>query len=228
MCKEVGAYPKCNCPDFVQPDSTPGVMTWDELLEYMDGVVSWSGDTIKSWKVMASELQTSHQSCTSMDKKHRAFLQNMLAGECDKMCKEVGAYPNCKCPDFVQPDSTPGVMTWDELLEFMDGLVSWSGDTIKSWKNTAAEIQMNASSIDAEKSCEAQDRKARAFLQNKLAGECDKMCKEVGAYPKCKCPDFVQPDSTPGVMTWDELLEYMDGVVSWSGDTIKSWKTTAA
>merc|ERR1711920_249193 len=109
MCKEVGAYPKCNCPDFVQPDSTPGVMTWDELLEYMDGVVSWSGDTIKSWKTMASQLQTTHQSCTSMDKKHRAFLQNMLAGECDKMCKEVGAYPNCKCPDFVQPDSTPGL-----------------------------------------------------------------------------------------------------------------------
>ena len=33
---------------------------------------------------------------------------------------------------------------------------------------------------------------------------------QVEAYPKCTGPDFVEPDSTPGVMTWDELLEYMD------------------
>ncbi|CAK0815280.1 unnamed protein product, partial [Prorocentrum cordatum] len=26
----VEAYPKCSCPDFVEPDSTPGVMTWEE------------------------------------------------------------------------------------------------------------------------------------------------------------------------------------------------------
>merc|ERR1719389_116326 len=41
------------------------------------------------------------------------------------------------------------------------------------------------------------------------------MCKELGAYPKCQCPDFVQPDATPGVMTWDELLEHMDNLSEW-------------
>ncbi|CAK0859761.1 unnamed protein product [Prorocentrum cordatum] len=228
MCHEVGAYPKCNCPDFVTPDSTPGVMTWDELTEYMDKLVGWSGDTIKGWKTVASELQTSHQSCTAMDKQHRVFLQNMLAKECDKMCHEVGAYPKCNCPDFVTPDSTPGVMTWDELTEYMDKLVGWSGDTIKGWKSKAAEIQVEESSSNAEKSCEAKDRMVRVFLQNKLAKECDKMCHEVGAYPKCNCPEFVAPDSTPGVMTWDELTEYMDKLVGWSGDTIKGWKTVAS
>ena len=36
------------------------------------------------------------------------------------------------------------------------------------------------------------------------------MCKEVGAFPKCQCPNFVAPDSTPGVMTWPELLDRVD------------------
>merc|ERR1719395_53534 len=112
------------------------------------------------------------KACLSDDLQHRMQLQNKLAGFCEDMCKEVGAYPKCECPDFVAPDSTPGVMTWDELLEYMDKLVGWSGDTIKGWKSTAAEIQTGASSADAEKSCEAEDRRVRAFLQNKLAKEC--------------------------------------------------------
>merc|ERR1719416_286832 len=117
---------------------------------------------------MASQLQLQHstQSCTVLDKQHRIFLQNMLAKECDKMCKEVGAYPQCTCPDFVEPDSTPGVHTWDELLEYMDKLVDWSGDTIRGWKATASQLQV--SSVDAEAACQKDDLRARAFLQNKL------------------------------------------------------------
>merc|ERR1719191_2212174 len=93
---------------------------------------------------VASRLNLRHQdgSCETDDLKVRSFLQNKLANECEKMCKEVGAYPKCKCPEFVQPDSTPGVMTWDELLEYMDNLVGWSGDTIKGWKNTASQLQI--------------------------------------------------------------------------------------
>merc|ERR1719378_1528543 len=42
---------------------------------------------------------------------------------CEDMCKEVGSYPECPgCPNFVPPDPTPGVMTWDELLTHMDNL----------------------------------------------------------------------------------------------------------
>merc|ERR1740120_396064 len=96
---------------------------------------------------LASRASLRHQangtSCASEDVKVRAFLQNKLAKECDKMCKEVGAYPKCKCPDFVEPDSTPGVMTWDELLEYMDKLVGWSGDTIKGWKAVASNLQLD-------------------------------------------------------------------------------------
>jgi len=62
------------------------------------------------------------------------------------MCKEIGAYPDCECPDFVQPDSTPGVVTWEELLEHMDNLVAWSVDLIKSWKGRASQIQVKAGS----------------------------------------------------------------------------------
>merc|ERR1719465_110560 len=45
---------------------------------------------------------------------------------CEDMCKEVGSYPECPgCPNFVPPDPTPGVMTWDELLTHMDNLSEW-------------------------------------------------------------------------------------------------------
>merc|ERR1719491_1036514 len=69
--------------------------------------------------------------------------------------------------------------------------------------------------LDNSKACATDDLKHRAQLQNKLAGVCVDMCKEVGAFPKCTCPDFVAPDSTPGVMTWPELLEHMDNLSEW-------------
>jgi len=244
MCKEVGAYPKCaQCPDFVAPDSTPGVMTWEELLEHMDNLVEWGQETIKGWKKTASALQMSKEasvvstsangtSCMAQDLKYRAAVQNKLAGVCEDMCKEVGAYPKCaQCPDFVAPDSTPGVMTWEELLEHMDNLVEWGQEMIKGWKKTASVLETSAvvthASVSSkgtqeEAACTAEDLKHRIALQNKLAGICEDMCKEVGAYPKCaQCPDFVAPDSTPGVMTWEELLEHMDNLVEWGQESIK-------
>merc|ERR1719231_1394726 len=58
MCKEVGAYPKCSgCPNFVPPDATPGVMTWEELLEHMDNLADWGHEQIKAWAKQASALQ---------------------------------------------------------------------------------------------------------------------------------------------------------------------------
>merc|ERR1719436_1441430 len=199
---------------------------------------------IKGWKKHASALQKSaavtfasvstsgtheEQACTAEDLKHRAQFQNKLAGICEDMCKEVGAYPKCaQCPDFVAPDSTPGVMTWDELLEHMDNLVEWGGEMIKGWKKTASVLQ-KAQQVGKLNSCAAVDLEHRAQFQNKLAGICEEMCKEVGAYPKCaQCRDFVAPDSTPGVMTWEELLAHMDNLVEWGQETIKGWKKTAA
>merc|ERR1719379_1316519 len=99
MCKEVGAYPKCNeCPAFVAPDATPGVMTWEELLTHMDNLSSWGAESIKGWKKQASAIQTTKVSASS-DLERRALFQNKLASICEDMCKEVGAYPKCnECP----------------------------------------------------------------------------------------------------------------------------------
>merc|ERR1719276_686212 len=78
--------------------------------------------------------------CTKEDLKHRAQFQNKLAGVCEDMCKEIGAYPKCTCPDFVPPDSTPGVMTWPELLEHMDNLSEWGHGELKKWTKQAASL----------------------------------------------------------------------------------------
>merc|ERR1719491_2141636 len=191
---------------------------------------------MRAWKKTASVLQTAQNkstegeaACTAELLKRRAQLQNKIAGACLKMCKEVGAFPKCNCPDFVEPDSTPGVMTWDELLEYMDKLVDWSGDTMRAWKKTASVLQTAQNkSTEGEAACATEDLKHRAQLQNKLAGICETMCKEVGAYPKCTCPNFVEPDSTPGVMTWPELLEFMDNLAAWGRDSIKGWHKQAS
>merc|ERR1719162_1584869 len=147
---------------------------------------------IKGWKKRASSaLQKSavvgsEKACVAEDLKHRAAFQNKLAGICEDMCKEVGAYPNCaQCPGFVAPDATPGVMTWEELLEHMDNLVEWGQGMIKGWKKRASSALQKSSAAGSEKACVAEDFKHRAALQNKLAGICEDMCKEVGAYPNC-------------------------------------------
>merc|ERR1711920_1142817 len=107
-------------------------------------------DSLKGWRKQASALQESkhtnnEQACVSADLKHRVAFQNKLAGICEEMCKEVGAYPKCaQCPDFVAPDSTPGVMTWEELLEHMDNLVEWGQEMIKGWKKQASALQKSA------------------------------------------------------------------------------------
>merc|ERR1719169_30097 len=81
---------------------------------------------------------------------------------------------------------------------------------------------------DQGKACLAQDLQNRMRLQNKLAGECEEMCKETGFYPDCTgCPNFVPPDPTPGVMTWEELWTHMDNLSAWGHDQIKSWHAEA-
>jgi len=204
-------------------------MTWDELLEHMDNLVAWGQDSIKGWQKQASALQVTETSCATADLKHRSQVQNKLAAICEDMCKEVGAYPKCaQCPQFVEPDSTPGVMTWDELLEHMDNLVAWGQDSIKGWQKQASALQTAGHSVDQNQACTSEDLAHRVQLQNKLAKICEDMCKEVGAFPKCaQCPQFVEPDSTPGVMTWDELLEHMDNLVAWGQDSIKGWQKAA-
>merc|ERR1719389_853125 len=99
------------------------------------------------------------KACVTEDLQHRVQLQNKLAGVCEDMCKEVGAYPKCSgCPGFVPPDSTPGVMTWDELLEHMDNLVDWGREQLKGWRKQASALQRAAAlhALNSE-ACAAQD-----------------------------------------------------------------------
>merc|ERR1719161_2928185 len=160
------------------------------------------------WASLHIDAKGEDKACVATDLKNRAKLQSKLAGMCEDMCKEVGAYPNCaQCEGFVPPDSTPGVMTWEELLEHMDNLVDWGHDQLKSRRKQASALQVNMKSSAAsvflhnnlksdEKACVDMDLKIRTQVQNKLAGMCEDMCKEVGAYPNCaQCAGFVPPDS---------------------------------
>merc|ERR1719472_594363 len=138
-------------------------MTWDELLEHMDNLVEWGQGEIKGWHAQAAKFiqtQGHTEACTSEDLQHRAQLQNKLAGICEDMCKEVGAYPQCaQCPGFVAPDSTPGVMTWDELLEHMDNLVEWGQGEIKGWQAQAKALIQKHKNVEmnTEAACVASD-----------------------------------------------------------------------
>merc|ERR1719362_2707913 len=165
--------------------------------------------------------------CAGEDLALRMTLQNKLADVCVDMCKELGAYPEkCSCPDYVDTtDKTPGVVTWPELLEHMGNLKTWGADKIKSWRSLSA-LQKVATKVhrnrnflvqgmlQASSACVHSDLRKRVAVQNTLSDVCVDMCKELGAYPeKCNCPDYVDnTDKTPGVMTWDELLGYMDEV----------------
>merc|ERR1712224_536796 len=86
-------------------------------------------------------------SCQQQQMHHRAMVQNKIAGICEEMCKEVGAYPKCTCPGFAAPDATPGVMTWDELLEHMDNLVEWGEGEIKVWAAKVSALQESSKQL---------------------------------------------------------------------------------
>mmetsp|Transcript_18533 Transcript_18533/g.58080 ORF Transcript_18533/g.58080 Transcript_18533/m.58080 type:complete len:202 (+) Transcript_18533:90-695(+) len=168
--------------------------------------------------------------CAAEDLASRAMLHNKLADLCVDMCKEVGAYPEkCTCPNYVDTtDKTPGVMTWDELLKFMGDLKSWGRDSLKTWKKTVMSTLQQKQAVrvvHASKACLAEDARRRAAVQDRLRDACVEMCKELGAYPaKCICPGYADTtDKTPGVLTWDELLAYMEKVRVGGDESLKSW-----
>jgi len=177
-------------------------------------------------------FRATSQACVAEDAAARAMMQNKLAGVCETMCKDVGSYPKCECPGYVDTtDSTPGLLTWDELRTYMSDLVAWGKETGKSDAKMSV-LQHKArviKAIQASKACMTEDLKERTVVQNKLHDVCVDMCKELGAYPeKCTCPGYTDTtDKTPGVMTWDELLTFMGDVKGYSAESLKSWKAAA-
>merc|ERR1719265_1700978 len=70
-------------------------------------------------------LEKQEAQCTPADdEQHRVALLQAITklykqtnDACEAMCKKMGQYPNCSCPNFEPPDATPGVVTWDELRD---------------------------------------------------------------------------------------------------------------
>merc|ERR1719217_1737615 len=176
--------------------------------------------------------------CQAADLKIRTQVQSALEADCVEMCKAIGAYPKCsQCEGYVA-DHTPGVMTWPELMTHMNNIMQWGRDEIKSWKKRASSfLQVVAAPVSAmlhvkhsndNQACQAADLKNRAMFEQALESNCEEMCKAVGAYPKCsQCEGFVPPDSTPGEMTWPEVIAHMDNLVNWGRDQLKSWRKRA-
>jgi hypothetical protein len=75
-------------------------------------------------------LEKQEAQCTAeSDEQHRLTMLQSLKklykqtnDACVEMCKKMGQYPKCQCADFEPPDSTPGVVTWDELYGMFDEL----------------------------------------------------------------------------------------------------------
>merc|ERR550532_614486 len=65
MCKDIGSYPKCDCPGYTDPtDPTPGLLTWEELLTHMADLKVWGQETHKANVAMSALQQGSgHQGC---------------------------------------------------------------------------------------------------------------------------------------------------------------------
>merc|ERR1719247_1896553 len=98
--------------------------------------------------------------CSETDNQQRVAFSKKLAllaealdtsPMCMDMCKNVGACPvpagenvNCNCfacsgfDKDAYAEANDGIMTWDELLEHMDGLAMKWRDAIKGWHKTAA------------------------------------------------------------------------------------------
>jgi len=91
-------------------------------------------------------LQKSREQCSAADDEaHRMALfqsaqklQKQVNDACVEMCKTTGSYPNCNCPNFEQPDLTPGVVTWDELYDIFDQLKDEGREMLKKYTKISA------------------------------------------------------------------------------------------
>merc|ERR1719198_1906539 len=106
-------------------------------------------------------------------------------------------------------------MTWPELLDHMDNLSEWGHRALKEWATQASFLHLYTKGAQHYEACVVEDLKHRKQVQNKIAGVCVDVCKEMKAYPKCTCPDFAPPDPNPDVMTWPELIDHMDNLSEW-------------
>jgi hypothetical protein len=150
-------------------------------------------------------------SCVNQDLSMRALLQAKVTGpECEDMCKKIGAYPDCDCPGFNgQPASAGDSRScYDNYCQDPDhpcptenfrscvaettrtaALLQW--DTV--FKQVDQKFNMVMKLAQAQKACNSKEFGMLALLQAKAVSrgpDCEKMCRDVGAYPNCQCPGF--------------------------------------
>jgi len=147
--------------------------------------------------------------------------------DCEAMCKKLGAYPKCQCPGFAgqpasdddtracfvkycQDPTTPcpndaftgcvdantkvSALQWDSVLKRVDSKFSMMMQVMQS--------------SNASKACNKKSNAQAALIQAKaldMGVPCEKMCKDLGAYPNCQCPGFngepASDDDTRGCYT---------------------------
>merc|ERR1719336_743574 len=77
MCKDIGSYPKCECPGYTDTtDKTPGVLTWEELLTHMADLREWGQETHKANTAM-SALQHKSQVMKAMQVSKACMSEDM-------------------------------------------------------------------------------------------------------------------------------------------------------
>jgi chromosome segregation ATPase len=89
--------------------------------------------------------KSAEQCSAKDDEAHRmALLQSVtklkkqVNDACVEMCKTTGSYPACNCPNFEPPDSTPGVVTWDELYDMFDSLKDEGREMLKHYTKVSS------------------------------------------------------------------------------------------
>lgn len=133
MCKQMGAYPNCQCPGFAgQPASADDNRACyakycqdptapcpnDAFVTCVSEVTQISAlqwDSVLSnldqvrFKKPSTSLVAMQSRCQKKDLAIRVLLQDKVQSfgiPCENMCKEMGAYPDCQCPGFAgQPSS---------------------------------------------------------------------------------------------------------------------------
>merc|ERR1719375_2393788 len=151
---------------------------------------------------MEADLDKAKEDKMTTTKQYFALKQYIasLHGECDWLLQYFDARKEARDSEIDAMGKAKSVL---------------SGAEFSLVQTKSRNLLKHVKDVQGEQSCSATDLKNRIRVQNKLAGLCEDMCKEVGAYPKCAaCPSFVPPDPTPGVMTWDELLTHMDNLAA--------------
>lgn len=170
---------------------------------------------------LASNLRfgTSPHQCSAQNSAIQVLLQSethSMGVDCEKMCKEIGAYPNCQCPGFegepASSDDTRACIEKNcqdpESPCPNDAFVTCVDENTKvsalQWPAVMKKVDNGLESLlqtmrmmkayGSSKACaSSKELGTKAFIQAKATTwgiDCEGMCKKVGAYPNCQCPGF--------------------------------------